>query len=127
MLKQHEVEWVKQLAKQGLSRRKIALQTGFARDTVRKILDGQRPDYEAIRREKGCLDEPLFTGPIERCPTCGGRVYMPCIACRVRAHGPIKAPPVVANADDLVALRRRKIAEFRQERETDRDVRRRAA
>jgi len=127
MLKRHEVEWVKRLAEQGLSRRKIAQKTGFARDTVRKILDGRRPDYDALRRERlaeqgGPLEEPLFSGPIERCPTCGGRVYMPCVACKVRASAAQAVPAV-----DIVALRRRKIAALRKTETEPEITRRRAA
>lgn len=103
MLKRHEVEWVKYLSQQGLSRRAIALKTRFARDTVRKILDGNRPDYEAIRAEQESDVTPLFSGPIERCPTCGGRVYMPCIACHVRQFSAAELTP----ADVPATFRRR--------------------
>jgi transcriptional regulator with XRE-family HTH domain len=70
------------LAEGGLSYRKIAKTIGVSRATVSAIARGARPDYEARRLLRLPENEPL--GPIERCPTCGARVYMPCRLCRVR-------------------------------------------
>jgi len=68
----------------GLSQRKIARRVGVSRGTVNAIARGQRPDYRALRRERA-NDFVAPTGPVARCPTCGARVQMPCLACRVRA------------------------------------------
>lgn len=65
-----------------LSQRHIAKTLGVSRATVSAIARGTRPDYEARMRARAEAHEPV--GPIERCPTCGGRVYMPCRLCRVR-------------------------------------------
>lgn len=86
MLKPHEVAEVKRLDALGVSGREIARRTGFARETVRKIISGRRPDYEALRRMKKLEVEPLFGGEIGRCSECGARVYLPCLACRVREY-----------------------------------------
>lgn len=64
-----------------LSQRKIAKMVGVSRATVAGIANGTRPDY-ASRTARGYLHEP--TGPVVRCPGCGGRVYSPCHLCRVR-------------------------------------------
>ena len=68
----------------GLSQRKIARRVRVSRGTVNAIARGQRPDYRALRRERAD-DFVAPTGPVARCPTCGARVQMPCLACRVRA------------------------------------------
>ncbi len=70
------------LAEQKLSQRKIAEAIGVSRATVSAIAKGKRPNYEPRMRAQAVEFEPL--GPIERCPSCGGRVYMPCRLCRVR-------------------------------------------
>lgn len=70
------------LAKGGLSQRKIAKEIGVSRATVSAIARGQRPNYAARLLARAAQFERL--GPIERCPTCGARVYVPCRLCRVR-------------------------------------------
>jgi transcriptional regulator with XRE-family HTH domain len=70
------------LAEGGLSQRKIAATVGCSRALISAIARGARPDYEARRLARLTKSEPL--GPIERCPTCGARVYTPCRLCRVR-------------------------------------------
>ncbi len=83
MLETWRVEWVQRLLAHGLSQRKVAKITGVSRGRVVLIANGRRPDYEAIRRarEMQCLD---YTTPPKRCPSCGHRVYMPCVVCRTR-------------------------------------------
>ncbi len=80
-----------------LSYRKIAQLVGISRASVSAIASGRRPDYEALRAAKE-VDEPL--GPAVRCPECGGKVYAPCVLCRVRK---LKAKEV----DKAKAFRRR--------------------
>ena len=54
------------------------------RGTVSAIALGKRPDYASLRRRReGALVAP--SGPAVRCPGCGGKVQMPCLACRLRA------------------------------------------
>lgn len=78
------VDEIKRLLKEGnLSQRKIARQVGVSRGTVHGIAQGRRADYKAQREAKREFVTPV--GPPVRCPTCGGMVQMPCLACRVRA------------------------------------------
>jgi hypothetical protein len=66
------------------SQRKIATQMSVSRGTVSGIANGTRPDYEARRREREQEESLLPTGPLERCPGCGGMAYMPCQLCHIR-------------------------------------------
>ncbi len=78
------VNQIKRLLAEGNhSQRKIARMMGVSRGTVNAIARGKRRDYERSPSERETeLEEP--TGPPERCPGCGGLVYMPCRLCRVR-------------------------------------------
>ncbi len=71
------------LAQENMSQRQISRITGVSRGIIAQIAAGNRPDYIARQLEQGALDEPR--GPLARCGTCGGRVYMPCRLCEVRA------------------------------------------
>jgi hypothetical protein len=83
MLALGKVKEVERLLAMGtLSYRRIAATIGVSRATVSAIARGARPDYESRLRSR--LEEQAPLGPIERCPGCGGRVYMPCRLCRVR-------------------------------------------
>jgi hypothetical protein len=62
-----------------LSQRSIAARLGVSRGTVSAIALGKRPDYEARRRRGNDLIPP--SGIPRRCPECGRRVQMPCLAC----------------------------------------------
>ena len=80
------------LAQEKISQRKIAELLGVSRGTVGAIASGKRPDYDALFRQNDDEpDEP--TGPPERCPGCGGLVYMPCLLCRLRNRGMQKPNP----------------------------------
>lgn len=81
MLAHHQVAEVRELERRGFSQRAISRATGLARETVRRILGGRRPEY-APRR--GRPEDAPFSGPPRRCPRCGGLVLMPCLACHVR-------------------------------------------
>jgi len=96
MIAPHIVEQVRQLLAEGeLGQRTIARLTGVSRGTVHAIATGRRPDYDRRRKprddEAGLL-EP--TGPLERCPGCGGMVEMPCRLCRARSAAD-RSPPVI--------------------------------
>jgi len=74
---------IKRLLGEGrLSQRKIARRVGVSRGTVNAIARGKRPDHGPRRPGD---DSPFPSGRPARCPTCGGLVQMPCLACRVRA------------------------------------------
>ena len=63
-----------------LSHRAIAKKLDVSRGSVSAIASGLlRTQPQAVPD-----DDPLETGPIERCASCGGRVYVPCRLCRVR-------------------------------------------
>ena len=85
MLDEGVVNQVKRLLATGRhSQRKIARMTGVSRGSVTAIALGRRPDYRAIRSKPAEQDAPPFSGPPQRCPTCGGLVLMPCALCRTR-------------------------------------------
>jgi len=73
------------LAEKKQSQRAVARLTGVSRGTVGRIAHGEKLQCEdPIWRKRQGADFP--SGPLRRCPTCGGRVYMPCRLCRVRDH-----------------------------------------
>ncbi len=92
------VEVERLLAEGKLSQRKISLRVGVSRGVISAIARGTRPDYETRRQNHG--DDPEPRGEVGRCPTCGGRVYMPCRLCQVRQLQ-------VDESDVLPKLRRR--------------------
>ena len=82
------------LAEESLSQRRIAQLVGVSRGTVGAIASGRRPDYEALHEPwEDELDEPA--GPPERCPSCGGMVYMPCRLCRTQKMS-VKKPRLIS-------------------------------
>jgi len=73
------LEEVERLLKESRwSQRKIAREVGVSRSTVNNIARGHRPRCEEL---PGVLDP---TGPLVRCPGCGGRVFLPCMLCHIR-------------------------------------------
>jgi hypothetical protein len=84
MITPHLVERIEQLlVKDKLSHRKIARITGVSRGTVGAIASGRR----RIRPRPIHFweDDALVPDtPPQRCPECGGTVYMPCRLCRTR-------------------------------------------
>lgn len=81
MLSNALIEAAQRLLIEGkLSRRAIAKKLNVSRGSVGAIAAGAlRPQASPVPD-----DGPLETGPIERCTSCGGRVYMPCRLCRTR-------------------------------------------
>jgi DNA-binding XRE family transcriptional regulator len=78
-------EEIKQLLREAtLSQRAIALKVGVSRGTVNAIACGRRPDYDEKHRLRAGNLISTKSLP-RRCPMCGALVYMPCLACRVRA------------------------------------------
>ena len=75
----HEVQRL--LRVEGLSQRKVAMRLGVSRGSVHAIAQGKRNEPTGPR----LLDPGLqYDRPPERCPECGGLVYMPCLLCRIR-------------------------------------------
>jgi hypothetical protein len=89
------VQEVKRLLAGGnLSQRKIAGMTGISRGTVGAIAGGKRPGYDSLPRAVK-HDPAQPTGPPQRCPGCGGMVYMPCRLCKMRAlKAKTSKPPI---------------------------------
>jgi hypothetical protein len=73
------------------SMRKVARMTGVSRGTILAIAHGKRRDRPRRLAEES---DPGFqpSGPLRRCPGCGGLVQMPCRLCRVRAWRAAKRP-----------------------------------
>lgn len=79
MLKDEIVIQARELLGQGLSRRQVALRLNVSHGTICAIARGRR-------RVAAPEPEPaIFTG-IGRCPTCGMRVELPCVACRAQRY-----------------------------------------
>ena len=99
MISNEMVEEVRRLlAEDKLSHRKIARLLRISRGTVGAIAMGRRPDYEALRANAD--DVSLPPGPASRCPTCGGKVYLPCRLCRVRRLAESSGVPPWQDAQD---------------------------
>ncbi len=114
------------LAETCCSQRQIAKLTGVSRNTVGTIAAG-RHRYDSVEetpRDEGvdepagplhavggrmhvthAVDEPA--GPPQRCPGCGGLVYMPCILCRTNQRAARRTPRTAANGDVSLALQLR--------------------
>jgi hypothetical protein len=83
--------------------RDIATMVGVSRDTVQRIANGSRPDYELLRKNnenEGRKEE--HPKPPKRCPICGAMVVLPCHACRVRAS--MCRPRVWQSAEDRTSF-----------------------
>jgi len=86
------------LAEGRLSYRKIAKLSGVSRGTIGAIATGRRPDYPPPRAGEEESLEP--SGPPERCPECGGMVYMPCRLCSMRgATAAERIRPAIPDAE----------------------------
>ena len=72
------------LALENMSQRQISRITGVSRAIIAQIASGNRPEYLARQLDQDALDGPR--GPLARCRTCGGRVYMPCRLCETRVY-----------------------------------------
>jgi hypothetical protein len=85
MLPIAQVNEIDSLVHEGtLSHRKIATRLGVSRGVVSAIANGRRGLYG---QDPFAKYSPLApTSPPTRCPTCGYRVYLPCLVCRAREH-----------------------------------------
>ncbi len=87
MLPLSKVKEVRRLLDEGkLSQRKIAKMLGVSRGIVGAIASGRRGIYGKEPQENDFLGLPSEEFDPERCPGCGGWIYMPCAVCRVRAY-----------------------------------------
>lgn len=81
MVPQDKIDVIRRLLADGKhSQRQIATLTGVSRGTVGAVALGKRDDR--LPRPADEWDAP--SGPILRCPGCGGLVYSPCRLCRMR-------------------------------------------
>ena len=87
------------LLRRGTSYRAVARELGISRGTVGKVALGRRVPVEA----GACAEDenpPYHSNtPPVRCPTCGGVVYMPCVACRVKTA--VKTRAILPASPDL--------------------------
>lgn len=67
-----------------VSQREIARRLRVSRSTVAAVSMGRRP-LEALLQRAAEQFPDQEGGHVSRCPTCGGKVTMPCRACWVRA------------------------------------------
>lgn len=77
---------IRDLLAQNVSIRRIARQLRVGRNQIAQIARGARPNYVALRRMrnlKRAAEETTQQRSRERCPTCGARVFMPCLRCTV--------------------------------------------
>ena len=79
------------LAEERRNKRMIARMLGVSRGTVIDIALGRRPDYP--ERPEDCEPGCESVGLPERCPGCGGKVYLPC-----RTWSPWRIAPHFATA-----------------------------
>lgn len=82
MLTQEKVDRIVELLAEGrLSKRKIAAQVEVSRGVVCSIANGRRGQYG--RQSTREVEQPSCA---QRCPECGVRVYLPCVACQARDY-----------------------------------------
>ena len=78
---------VKHLAEGKLGYRTIAQMVGVSRGTVLAMMTGRRPEClrpQRILDSQRIPDALPFSGPYVRCPHCGHKVRMPCLACAMK-------------------------------------------
>lgn len=79
MLKKEIINEIQSLLRRReLSQRQIALKLGISRSAVRNVLK-KMTESPTVRK----IITPA--GKPRRCPSCGGLVLMPCLACQIRA------------------------------------------
>ena len=66
----------------GQSQRSVARLLSVSRGTVSAVANGRRTTGQGSCNPKETYVPPH--GPIARCPECGAKVMMPCLACQVR-------------------------------------------
>jgi len=126
MIPQSRVDRVRRLLATGRhSQREIARLTGVSRGTVGAIASGRRPDYP--QQKPNSDDWPDVWGPLERCPGCGSRVYMPCRICAARSFQASRSRPGGPSANRPEPELRLELKEEHRRRYEQVRARRRAA
>jgi transcriptional regulator with XRE-family HTH domain len=88
MLTPAQIEYIQHLLSnnQEMTYRAIAVRAGVSRRTVSQVAKGRR---QANHRQDAAWSDSLVYEPaanIGRCPTCGSRVVLPCVACRAQRY-----------------------------------------
>ncbi len=82
MIEMAVIEEIQRLSAAGtLTQREIAERMRVSRGTVGAVESGKRLAHKPPAKKK---QVEVSTGPVRRCPECGGMVAMPCFACRIR-------------------------------------------
>lgn len=71
------------LIKAGLTNAQVARRLGISPPTVSAVRTGKRKAGDRSKRRQP-YNEPTTGGKVNRCPTCGGKVYGECRACSIR-------------------------------------------
>lgn len=79
----HEIRRL--LDEKALSQRKIALQLEVSRGTVQDIASGRRGLFGRLPEDESSVLSRYATPP-ERCCSCGGTVFKPCLLCQAREY-----------------------------------------
>lgn len=83
MLEPHVVREAERLIATGVAHREVARRIRISRATVGLIAHGKRVLRGPAKEEYNIR---IWNGPEERCPGCGGMVYMPCLVCGLKAE-----------------------------------------
>ena len=89
------------LAEDELSQRAIARLLHVSRGLVDDVAAGKRPDYAKLRQLRQ-EQLPKRRGKRQWCPTCGAKVRMPCVACRVERWLAEKGGPSVTRLFEIL-------------------------
>lgn len=77
---------IRRLLEEGeLSQRTIAAKMGVSRSTVSALANGRR-GWHGRQSARSMLRPSSGAALPQRCPDCGGLVFMPCRLCRLRTH-----------------------------------------
>lgn len=66
------------------SQRRLSKKIGISRNTLADIVHCRRAHAYLAAETLTPATDPPYDGKPGRCPTCGARVLLPCIACRAR-------------------------------------------
>jgi DNA-binding XRE family transcriptional regulator len=101
MLTPELVERIRRLLADGrMTQRGIARELRVSRGTVDAIAHGRRSN-DAVQGRGWTPSLETSAGPIERCPGCGVRVRMPCLACRLRTLQQFRRRPICQAPEEL--------------------------
>lgn len=75
------------------SQRRLSKKTGISRNTLADIVHCRRAHAYLAGETLTPAADPQYDGQPGRCPTCGAKVFLPCVACRARQGKPAAARP----------------------------------